>query len=681
MIRFTKFHQQLSTACIVLALLLAGCTGTQQTTADNETGADTTANSPENSLATVPSKLNRLVPNPIGNEIPNSFYHAVDQGTRTMSGKPGKNYWTQWANYDIDVEVIPADTLVKGTGTITYYNNSPDTLNELLLELTQNLHKKGVERADFQEITGGVNLSKVAVNNKDLGQLRSRNDQSGYGVNGTQLYIRPSEAVAPGDSVSIQVAWSFKVPRQGASGRMGFSEDNLFYIGYWYPQMRVYDDVIGWMTDPFTGNAEFYHDFADYNVNITVPEQWMVGSTGRLTNGQDVLKDDIYQRLQKAHKSDEVMHVVTKDDFGSVTKSPKNGKLTWNFKADSVRDFAFSVTKESMWDATRASVGDRDGDGQEDFAQINSIYRSTAPLWTDGAKFTRDAINFLSEYTGLEYPWPHMTSVEGGGIIGGGMEFPMMTLIGAYNGQSAQSLYAVIAHELAHMWVPMMVSNNERRYAWMDEGTTTFNENQAKKAYYPESGNFDISEFQSYLRIAGTDLEGPIMRWSDYQYNGPAYGVASYPKPASILVSLRNLLGEETFNKAYREFIDRWKFKHPYPWDMFNTFEDVSGRDLDWFWRSWYYEVWTLDQAVGSVDPTENGTRIVIEDHGQIPMPATVEITLADGSTVTRNIPVETWLKGATRTAITVNGEVTKVVIDPNTNYPDVNRANNDWQK
>lgn len=669
---------QFTTLLMILALIFSGCSTSQQTTDDRQQIEDSEQSVKETPHKR-PSELDRLVANPITNEIPNSFFNAVDNQTRTMSGTPGTNYWTQWANYDLDVELVPTDTLIKGSGTITYYNNSPDTLNQLFMELSQNLHKEGVVRNESQEVTGGVNIHQIAIGNKELSQLQSRRENRGYGINGTQLYIRPGQSLFPGDSISIQVKWDFKIPQQGASGRMGHSEDNLFYIGYWYPQMRVYDDVIGWMTDPFTGNAEFYQDFANYNIDITVPEQWLVGSTGRLINGEEVLADDIYSRMQKAHSSDTVVNVVSEKDFGSITKSSENEKMTWTFKADSVRDFAFSVTKESIWDATRANIGDRDGDGEDEFSQINAIYRSSAPLWTNGAKFTRHSLSFLSEYTGLSYPWPHMTSVEGGGIIGGGMEFPMMTIIGDYKGQPAQSLYAVIAHELAHMWVPMTVSTNERRYAWMDEGTTTFNENQAKYAYYPDGPDFDQQEYQSYLRIAGSDAEGPMMRWSDYHYNGFAYGIASYSKPASMLVSLRHLLGEETFNEALRTFIDRWKYKHPYPWDMFNTFEDVAGRDLDWFWRAWYYEVWTLDQAVGNVSPTENGTRIVIEDHGQAPMPAIVKITMNDGSTTTRTIPVEKWLKGATKATITVKGEVNKVEIDPENHYPDVNRANNSW--
>ncbi|WP_211359422.1 M1 family metallopeptidase [Fodinibius salinus] len=628
-----------------------------------------------------PSQMDRAVANDITNEIPSSFFKAIDKNTRTMSGKPGADYWTQRAHYDIDTELIPDDTLLKGSGTITYYNNSPDTLNKLVMELAQNLHKEGVPRLSNQEITGGVNLHYIAVSGDTLSQIQSRKASSGYTVNGTLLNILPGQSVSPGDSVKINIGWDFKIPQRGASGRMGYNKDNLFYIGYWYPQMRVYDDVIGWFMEPFLGNAEFYHDFGNYDVDITAPEQWMVASTGKLQNGKQVLQDNIYQRLKKAHQSDTVVSVVTKDDFGDVTKSTENGKVTWSFSAKDVRDFAFSATKESMWDATRASVGDLDGDGQENYSSINAIYRSSAPLWTNGAKYTRDAISFLSDYTDMSYPWPHMTSVEGGGIIGGGMEFPMMTVIGDYKDQPKNALYAVIAHELAHMWVPMQVSSNERRYAWMDEGTTTFNENQAKQSYFPDGPDADKQEMQSYLRITQTDLEGPIMRWSNFHYNGAAYGTASYPKPATMLASLRNLLGEKTFNNALQTFMDRWQYKHPYPWDMFNTFEDVSGRELDWFWRAWYYETWTLDQAVGKVTTTENKTEIVIEDRGQAPMPATVEITMADGSTIMRTIPVEKWLKGMRRTTLTVDGTATKVVIDPDSNYPDKNRKNNQWKQ
>lgn len=628
------------------------------------------------------NNLDRAVPNSINDEIPTRFYEAIEKNTRTFAGEPGNDYWQQKSDYRIDVEILPDEKKLKASGTITYYNNSPDTLHQIFLELSQNLHKEGSPRKSQTEITGGIIIDLFSYNGNAM-QPIERRGQSGYIIDGTNLVISPEEPLMPGEWVMMESEWQFRIPESGADGRMGYNDDNLIYIAYWYPKIRVYDDVNGWFTDPFLGNAEFYNEFGDFEVKITAPAQWVVAATGALTNAQDVLREPIYNRLTKAHKSDSVMNVVSEKDFGTITKAGENGKISWNFSAQKVNDFAFSITKESIWDAARTPVGDLDGDGTADYAHINAFYRSSAPLWKKEARYAAHSIKFLSEYTGLSYPWPHMTSVEGGGIIGGGMEFPMMTLMGDYRGQSPQSLYAVTAHELAHMWVPMQVASNERRYAWMDEGTTTFNENQAKKDFYSNSSsNPDINDFESYTGITGTDLEGEIMRWSDYHYNGAAYGTASYPKPASILATLRSLLGEETFNSALQTFMQRWQFKHPYPWDLFNTFEDVSGRNLDWFWRSWYYETWTLDQAVTEVSKTENGTRIIIQDFGQIPMPAEVKITFSNGDTTTREINVGTWLRGATSVILTIDNdeEVTKVEIDPDYKFPDADRSNNTWE-
>jgi hypothetical protein len=675
--RLTTLVSSLATFSL---LLIAGCATTKSgsdTAADNESPAMETTDEHAS-----PYEIDRPVPNAIDEEIPNAFYRAYSNGTRTFSGKPGSNYWQQYASYDMDVTLDPEQKTVTGSSTITYYNHSPDTLGQLFLELSQNVHKEGVVRNETAEVTGGVNLKSMVYEGDTLKVIR-RYGERGYYVDGTIMTILPEQPLMPGDSVSMNIEWDFKVPQEGAGGRMGYSEDNLFYIAYWYPQMRVYDDVQGWFTEPFRINAEFYHGFADYDVRITAPDQWVVTSTGQLENGKEVLAPDIYDRLMKAYAGDEVVNVVGERDFGNVTRTDGDSTVTWHYTAEKIRDFAFSVTKESVWDATRAPVGDPDDDGSTDYADINALYRTDAPLWKNAAEFARHSTSFLSEYTGIDYPWPHMTAVEGGGIIGGGMEFPMMTIIGAYKGRAAQSLYAVIAHEIAHMWVPMQVSTNERRYSWMDEGTTTFNENLAKLDYYPEGPDFEIQDFQSYLQIAGTDYEGEIMRWSDYHYNGLAYSRASYSKPASMLVTLRGLLGKEVFEEAYRTFLKDWEYKHPYPWDLFNTFEDVSGRDLDWFWRSWYYETWTLDHAVTDVTESENGTRIIIQDLGLSPMPAHVEITLQDGSVINKKVDVDTWLSGATAAILVIeeSSPVQKVEIDPEYLFPDVDRSNNIWER
>ncbi len=668
--RYTKF------TCLIVSLFLSiaisGCISIEASSVENN--EQNVINSGQ--AVPLPQELERPVPNPIDYEIPTRFKQAVENGTRTENGEPGPDYWQQYSEYDMEVKILPKKKMLQGSGSVVYHNNSPDTLGRLFLEIDQNLREgHGV---------AAVEMERFAYNGQNLSVIQAR-DETGYFINGTLMVVIPPQPLLPGETVTMEMIWNFRIPQSGASGRMGYSRDNFFFLAYWYPQMRVYDDVIGWFTAPFTGGPEFYHGFADYEVSITAPEQWIVTATGKAQNRQELLQEDIYNRLMEAYSDTAVVRVVGPEDFGEVTVDGEDGWLTWEFTADRVNDFAFSVTKESIWEATSTPVGDLDSDGETDYSNINAFFRTLAPLWDEAARYTQHSVMFLSEYLGLSYPWPHMTSVEGAGIIGGGMEYPMMTLIGPYSSPRAEpsDLYSVIAHEVAHMWVPMQLANNERRYAWMDEGTTTYNEAQAEQAF-PLAPDFnpEITDFEAYLSITGTDREGPIMRWSEHFYLPGGYGVASYPKPGSVLVALRGLLGKETFLEGLRLFMDRWQYKHPYPWDMFSTFEDVSGRNLDWFWRSWYYTTWTLDQAVANVEQTGEGAHILIRDLGNIPMPATIKIWLSNGETIIKHIDVETWLRGAVETTITVdtNAEVTKVAIDPEHKFPDANRANNVWE-
>lgn len=641
------------------------------------TACSTTGNSVE-TVSETDAEWNLVRPIPYPIEIPLNFTYAVDQGTRTTTGKPGVNYFTNYAHYDLKAVLSPADTMLYGEAKITYFNHSPDTLTNLIFELPQNLHKAGVPRKEFAEITGGMDITRLSIGNEVL--TEENRMRPTYIVRGTNMVIYPPENIAPNDSVTVEINWNFKIPQSGASGRMGYSKDNLFYIAYWYPHVATYDDLQGWFGDNFTGNAEFYYDFADYNISITVPEQWVVMSTGAFLNPAEVLAPYILERYQKATTSDTPVSVAAEDDFGTITKTREDDALTWRFRAEKVRDVAFSATLESNWDALRTPVGDLDEDGETDYTLINAFWRNTAPYWKDAADHTAHAISFLSEYTSLSYPWPHMTSVEGADIIGGGMEFPMMTIVGSYNNAGSEALYDVIAHELAHMWIPMMVSTNERRHAWMDEGATSYHESLARKDRFPERYS-RFSEFNRYVQLAGTTYEGEIMRWSDYHYPGPAYLIASYPKPASVLIALQGVLGDELFHEAWTTFMKRWAYKHPTPIDMFNTFEDVSGQDLDWFWRSWYYETWILDQGISNVQQQDGKATITIQDYGEIPMPVDLTVTFDDGSQTETRISVEDWLNGkrSTSTTIEIPSNINRIEIDAGVYYPDVNRANNIW--
>lgn len=660
----------------LLGALLASCSTAEQVTEKPEL---------RNSTEIEVFNPERPIPYPI--DVPDVWNAAVDRGTRTETGKPGENYWQNESTYKLTAEIDPENHMLFGSADISFTNNSPTAQQVVVLELAQNLHKEGTPKMDITEITGGMNLTSIVVEGKEYSEITFRErwtqNASGFLVSGTSLYIFPEEQLASGESVSFSIDWNFEIPEDGASGRMGRSRGNLYYIAYWYPHVNVLDDVYDWFNDPFLGNAEFYHDFADYEISITAPEGWLVMSTGEFLNPEETLSEQIYNRYQTAISSDEPVTVAGFNELSEATQTTENGKLTWNFRAEQVRDVAFSATLESQWDAARTPVGDMDGDGKEDYSHIHSFYRETAPLWQSQVEYGQHSISFLSDYTGIPYPWPHMTSVEGADIIGGGMEFPMMTIIGDYNGAGAVRLYGVTVHEIAHMWVPMILSTNERRYTWIDEGFTTFHTNEANIDYYG-SDRFDRTDsFSGYLQIAGTDAEGEMMRWSDYHYPGPAYGVASYSKPASVLYALRTVLGEETFSKAYDELMRRWAYKHPYPWDIFNTFEDVSGRDLSWFWRSWYYETWTLDQSIADVYEQDGQTVIEIEDMGNVPMPVLLEIVLEDGTTIERRVEEGVWLNGARTYKMVLSSEsnVRSVVIDPDFKFPDVDRQNNNWER
>jgi hypothetical protein len=615
-----------------------------------------------------------IVPSP-------AYQRAMQRGSRSATGSPGPQYWQNSATYKISARIDPEAKRLEGVAEITYHNNSPDTLRNLHLELTQNFHRAEAVRNEPAEVTGGVELRRVTVGGVDL---PTGNAGPRYQVFGTRLVILPAQPIAPGATASIDIDFAYTIPQRGAGSRMGWNQDNFFYLAYWYPQMAVYDDIVGWHPDPFVGTSEFYAGFANYEYTIDMPAGWVLMGTGDLANAQQVLSADVYQRLQRAEASDEVVNVITPANVGAATASGANGRLQWRFVADSVRDVAFSATRASMWDALRTPVGDRDGDGKIDYARVDAIYRETAPLWRNSARYGAHAVAFHSRNIGIPYPWPHMTVVEGDGVMGGGMEYPMMTLIGAYTASGEAALYATTSHEIAHMWFPMIISSDERRYTWMDEGTTTFNENEAERDFAKPSqpAKFYVEDQESYLNLARAGEEGEIMRRSAYHYTPFAFGVASYDKPGSALVALQAVLGEEVFYRAFREYAQRWQYKHPYPWDMFNTFENVSGRDLDWFWHAWYHTTGVLDQAIASVAATNEGTTITVEDRGQVPMPAFLTITRESGETLKREIPVETWLRGATSATVTVpaGSPVSRVELDADRAYPDLNRANNLWQ-
>ncbi|MFQ5538027.1 MAG: M1 family metallopeptidase [Gemmatimonadota bacterium] len=676
MARTGRWTSRTAGTVAMLALSLSAYPATAQEARSMPAAVDSARSTAELMARPVPG---RVTP-------PAFFRRAVERGTRTETGAPGEGYWTNRAVYEIDARLDPETARLEGTVTVRYENRSPVRMNGLAVHLHQNLHAPGVMRNESQEVTGGVTLERVAMDDTVLVE-RSLREGPGYQVRGSVMRLRPVEPLEPGDSVTLMISWSETLPQNGA-GRMGHSGHEVYMVAYWFPKVAVFDDLRAWDAEPYLGNAEFYDDFADYRVSLTVPQGWTVAATGTLLNPEEVLTDQTRERLARAAAGDDKVVVATTEDLrqGRVTETDPTGWLTWHFAADTVRDFAWSTSNVQRWDATSAVVPDRDGDGSEDRVLIQSFWREDrAPLWARQWEYGKQSIDHHSRFTGFPYPWPHMTSVEGADIIGGGMEFPMMTLIGPYQGREPQDLFNVTSHELAHMWVPMIVGSNEKRHAWMDEGSTTFLENVSRMEYWPGVDHYRLEE-KNYVRVAAAGLERSMMRHGDWYEPGPGYGTASYAKPATLMVMLRELIMRpEAWDEAYRTFISEWAYKHPTPWDFFNTFERFAQKDLDWFWTSFYYRTWTIDHQVVSVefDPA-SGSVIHLRDGGDAPFPLRVRIRTADGGVVDRTVPVEHWLEGHRTAEVRVPAEagaVIRVELNPSGYVADVDRTNDFWPR
>ena len=608
-----------------------------------------------------------------------AFDRAITRGTRTRTGTPGPRYWQQWTDYRLEAELNPISKRLEGKGKLRYHNRSPDTLGEVYVHLLHNLFAPGARHnTDVPWSVEGVSLSRVMAQGQVLKPVEE--EGVGYEVDGTVMRIRLPRPLPPGGTADLDFSWRLRIPPDGAP--RGGQDGETFYINYWYPQMAVYDDLTGWQIDQYLGNAEFYMGYGNYDLALTLPEGWLVSSTGRLMNPTEVLSDQTRARLDSAGRSRGIVRVVTEADraAGTSTAAGANGKLTWRFRADSVRDVAWAASAKYLWDATNAAVGDVDGDGRPDTTAVHAFYRPElrASHWDESARYSRHSVEFFSRYL-LPYPYPHMTAIDGPTSCGG-MEYPMMTCIG---GQwDTLGLYEVTTHEIGHMWFPMLVGSDEKRYAWMDEGLTQFNQSQAMADFFKGFDDEEINR-RNYLNFAESGSEVELMRHGDRYPNYGSYGVASYYKPAAVLVALRGVLGKQTFNKAFTEYARRWLYKHPSPTDLFNTFESVSGRDLDWFWRTWFYETWKLDQGIDTVSTAGDSLEVVIENRGRAVMPVALAVTRTNGQVDSLMVPATIWADGTRRRTVRVAAApaVKSIEIDPEREFPDVDRSNQVWPR
>ncbi len=602
---------------------------------------------------------------------PAGYREAVEAGTRSEIGRPGPDYWQQQVDYSIRATVNPGPATVVGSGRIQYRNHSPDTLRSLVVHLHQNVFSQGAERNRSVRVTGGLRLTSVGAQGRQLQELAVadlRGDgpgdpPPGYVIRGTLARIHLPSPIPPGGDAELTFEWNFRVPGEDAfrTGRIG---NDLFAVAQWYPQIATYDDLRGHDLTPYLGDGEFYLEYGSFDVEIEVPGDWLVTATGELGNAGEALPTEAVERLRSAAAADTVIRIVDAGDLDGTDRR------VWRFQADSVRDFAFSASSNYVWDAVGARVG-----GERDRIRVDALYDPSIAHWSEAARYSKHAVEFFSDYL-TPYPYPKAAAAYG---PVGGMEYPMLVFIG--RSRPGEPLYGVLAHELSHQWFPMMVGSHEADYAWMDEGLTTFNESLARKDFFDESQARD-QDMASYLRAARAGIEVPLMRPTDYVENGYARVVAAYLKPAVLLHTLRWIMGEETFDQAYRSYARSWAYRHPAPWDFFRMMETAADRDLDWFWTPWFYGTETLDLAVRSVEQADGSTvEVVVENQGRSALPFVLEVTTPNGTERVR-YSAEFWAEGLRGTArVPVDGEVSRVVIDPDRVLPDLDRSDNRWRR
>ncbi|HSG06730.1 MAG TPA: M1 family metallopeptidase [Longimicrobiales bacterium] len=597
--------------------------------------------------------------------VPHGYLDALAAGTRSRSGAPGPRYWQQGVSYRITARLHPGQNRVTGSETIQYTNQSPDTLAEIYLNLPQNVFAPGNPRNRSVPVTGGFDLSRVVVQGSPAVLV----PRGGMSLS-TSERVALAQPLPPGGQAELQIDWSFDVPE--GTFRMGREGSSVFYLAQWYPQIAVYDDLRGWVRDPYLGDGEFYQEYGDFDVSITAPAGWLVSASGVLQNPGDVLTPEASKRLRSLTRGG-ITHIVSAADVtaGKATATGGvDGTLTWRFIAENVRDFAWGSSDEYVWDGTVAEYDDVDGTARS--SDIYALYRPDRPNWERAAEFARHSIEAHSYW--YPYPYPHMTVNEG--VIGGGMEYPMITIVGG--GRTPESLYGVVSHEIGHMWWPMVAGSDERNHAWMDEGMASFAEDLAFDDIFPGSDS-GLNTMNGYLRIAGTDAETPSMRPADLYGPFGNRGMASYGKPATVMRSLRTILGPDVFDDAMRTYLRRWAFKHPNPLDLFWTYEDVTGQDLDWYFHPWMYTTGTMDQAVTGVEQGRGAATILLEDRGEIPMPAIVEVVTDVGDRARKMMPVSAWNGRTGRMDVPIRGRVVEVIVDPEQRFPDVNRRDNRW--
>jgi hypothetical protein len=647
---------------------------------------------------------------------------------RTASGAPGLKYTQQKVDYTMDIVLDDDNTRIYGNETITYHNNSDDTLPYLWVQLDQNMRAADSKTPDIQSSKIPNSTSKTRFNKSyidapfdggfKIESVLNMNDSNlSYTVNQTMMRINLAQPLASGEKFQFKIKWWYNINNHrtdgGRSGYEHFAADgnNNYVIAQFYPRLCVYDNVEGWQNDQFWGRSEFALEFGDFTVNITTPEDHMLGATGILTNESEVLTRKELKRLEEAKATfDNPVLIRTQEEAEKIEKSKSKKTKTWKFYAENVRDYAFATSRKFIWDAMAVDINGKT-------VMAYSLYSKEAnPLYGDHS--TRAVAQTLKTYSRYTFDYPYHKAISVDGQMG--MEYPQICFNpgrpdlpdGGYSDRIKYLMIKVTVHEVGHNFFPMIVNSDERQWTWMDEGLNSYVEMLAELDY---DANFPMRRGlpKNIVKYMAGDQSkiAPIMSKGDHVYE---FGNNAYGKPATALWILREtIMGKELFDHAFRTYSQRWMFKHPTPADFFRTMEDASGIDLDWFWRGWFYSTDVTDigienvrkfyaedgknEKVNFIEDTSEGLKInksktakskyfyeiTFNKPGGLVMPIIVAYTYDDGTTEKKTYPAQIWRYNDNQVTKAVHSEkqITKIVIDPDLETADVDISNNSFPK
>jgi hypothetical protein len=581
--------------------------------------------------------------------------------TRSLNGLPGKAYWQNQGNYDIDVRFDPESRKVAGTVSIEYYNNSPDTLKTLAFKLYPNLYKANAMRNTVispGDLGQGMHLSDVKVAGQKI-------DSNKRVIRGTNMTIKGVH-VLPHGMTNVSMAFDYTL-NKGSFNRTGQIDEGTYFIAYFFPRLTVYDDVDGWNDYAYLGKEEFYNDYGNFNVSITVPGDYCLWATGDQTNKNDVFEQRIIDRINKAEQSDAVTDVITKKDLENRDITKSENFHTWKFEAKMVTDFAFAVSRNYIWKSSSVIVDSV----SKRRTRVDAVFNPSHQSYTPVINYNRKAVYIISHsFPGIPFPYSHQTIVDGLDA----MEYPMM--VNNLPFEDPKDIVEFTAHEVFHTIFPFYVGTNETKYSFMDEGWATMTEFMFHPRIAPEVLlNYDISPVNDY---AGLAEDVPLMTPTAQLY-GKARFADKDLKPALALWYLKDMFGDQKFAEITRYYINAWSGKHPTPYDFFHSINKAAGIDLNWYWNKWYFVKAIPDLAISKVAVKNDHCVITISNVGGAPVPVHLTIYFANGKTQTLSRKFTVWQR-TNKFKIEVEGgsKVMKIKLgDP---YDaDINSGNNAW--